>query len=78
MTAARKSEAADIAVGEIDFQAGRWSIPKARTKNGHGIVLPLHHLVLPDLRTLCPGHRPSAMAALSGDVAGNGFKGSAS
>jgi integrase len=74
-TAARESEAADIAVGEIDVADARWTIPGGRTKNGHGIALPLHQLVLPDLVTLLPAHDAGSGWRLLGDVAGSGFKG---
>jgi integrase len=74
-TAARESEAADIAVGEIDVSDARWTIPGGRTKNGHGIVLPLHQLVAPDLIALLPAHDARSGWRLLGDVAGAGFKG---
>jgi len=45
MTGCRVSEAANIAVGEINTLKGQWRIPPDRAKNGHGITLPLHPLL---------------------------------
>jgi integrase len=75
MTAARESEAADVAVGELDLAHARWAIPGDRTKNGRGIVLPLHPLLVPDLQTVWPRHGAGEGWRLLGDVAGSGFKG---
>ena len=77
MTAARQSEAANIAIGEIDLGIASWSIPGSRTKNKKGIVLPLHALLLADLEAVWPP-RDVAVGSrwrLLGDVAGDGFKG---
>jgi integrase len=40
LTGCREMEAADISIGEVDLQAGLWSILGSRTRNGRGIVLP--------------------------------------
>jgi integrase len=60
---------------EHDLQRARWAIPGARTKNGRGIVLPLHPLLLPDLEAVLAPSGAGATWRLLGDVAGNGFKG---
>lgn len=77
MTAAREMEVADIATGEIDLEAGMWSIPGSRTKNGRGIVLPLHPLLIADLRAVWPEHGNAAGPGwrLLGDIAGSGLRG---
>jgi integrase len=77
MTAAREMEVADIATGEIDLESGVWSIPGERTKNGRGIVLPLHPLLISNLRTVWPQHGGRAGTAwrLLGDIDGSGFRG---
>jgi integrase len=77
MTAARELEVADISTGEIDLDAGRWSIPGARTKNGCGIVLPLHPVLISDLEAVWPPHDATAGSRwrLLGDIDGNGLRG---
>lgn len=76
MTACRESEAADLAAGELDLEAARWSIPGSRTKNGRGIVLPLHPLLVADLRAVMPDIDPLAPDyRLLGAIAGSGFRG---
>jgi integrase len=76
MTAARRREVADIAIGELDLDAGTWSIPGNRAKNGVGITLPMHPLLIADLRAVWPEHA-SALAGwrLLGDIAGSGLSG---
>jgi integrase len=56
MTAARRQEVADIATGEVDLNAGLWTIPPQRAKNRRGITLPLHPLLLAELRAIWPAH----------------------
>jgi integrase len=77
MTAAREMEAADIAIGEIDLEGATWSIPGERTKNGLGITLPLHDLLMVDLRAVWPAHgeRAGDTWRLLGNIAGNGLRG---
>jgi integrase len=77
LTAAREMEVADIATGELDMDAGTWSIPGTRTKNGCGIVLPLPPLVVTDLQAVWPAHGAAAGPGwrLLGDIAGNGLRG---
>lgn len=52
LTAARAKEAADVATGEVERNAGRWTIPGERTKNGQAITLPLNGLALAELLTV--------------------------
>ncbi len=77
MTAAREMEVADIATGEVDLERGRWSIPAGRTKNGQGIVLPLHPLLITELHAVWPDHGAGAGPGwrLLGDISGNGLRG---
>ena len=76
MTAAREMEAADIATGEVDLDAARWSIPGGRTKNGFGIVLPLHLCLVEDLRcSLARPRRGRRSVAAAWAIAGSGLRG---
>jgi integrase len=77
MTAARQMEVADIATGEIDLNVGRWIIPGERTKNRRGIVVPLHPLLIAELRAVWPEHGERAGPAwrLLGGIAGSGLRG---
>jgi integrase len=70
-------EAADIAIREINLEAGRWSIPGSRTKNGQGIVLPLHPLLVEDLQAVWPeyGEQAGQDWRLLGAIAGSGLRG---
>jgi len=74
MTACREMEACDIAIGEIDFDVGTWSIPGNRTKNGRPIRLPLHAMLLGDLRAVMPDHDFGPGWRLLGEVKGNGLR----
>ena len=75
MTATRQMEVADVSIGEIDLEAGKWAIPGSRTKNGCGIVVPLHPLLLDDLRAIWPEHAAGPSWKLLGEIAGSGFRG---
>jgi integrase len=77
MTAAREMEVADIATGEVNLEEGRWSIPGSRTKNGLGIILPLHPLLIAELRAVWPEHgeRGGPSWRLLGGIAGSGLRG---
>jgi integrase len=76
MTAARRQEVADIAVGEVDLDRGLWSVPASRTKNGLGFVLPLHPLLIADLRHIWPAHTNAGLTwKLLGAIAGSGLSG---
>jgi integrase len=62
LTAARVGEAAGVAVGEIDADRLRWSLPASRAKSGNPITLPLPRFLVGDLLALAPegaalGHR---------------------
>lgn len=77
LTAARRGEVADIALGEVDRDAGLWTLPPARTKNRAGHAMPLCALALAELGAiwpddaaeLDPGHK------LLGRVRGSGLSG---
>jgi integrase len=62
-------------VGELDLDAGRWSIPGTRTKNDCGITVPLHPILVSDLRAVWPNHQPDGSWKLLGNVAGSGLRG---
>jgi integrase len=55
LTAAREMEVADIATGEVALEAGRWTIPQGRTKNGTPHTVPLCPLALAELSAVWPG-----------------------
>lgn len=75
LSACREMEAADIAVGEIDLEAGRWSIPAGRTKNGQAITLPLCALAIAELRAVLPEEDVGADYRLLGRIRGSGLRG---
>jgi integrase len=77
LTAAREMEVADIAMGEVDRAAGRWTIPGARTKNGLSHTVPLCPLALDEVAGVWPAHGDAGGSAcrLLGAFAGGGFRG---
>jgi integrase len=77
LTAAREMEVADIAIGEVDLDAGMWSVPGSRTKNGCAVVLPLPTLLLAELQAVWPSRGAAGGPSwrLLGDIAGNGLRG---
>ena len=75
LTGAREREVADMMAGELDLEAGRWSIPGARTKNRRGYVLPLSPLALGELRNVWPNEAPQPGDFILGRSASNGFSG---
>jgi integrase len=54
MTAARRGEVADIALGEVDRTAGLWTLPAPRTKNRSAHVVPLDRLAVEALSEIWP------------------------
>jgi integrase len=74
LTAARELEVADMAVGEVDLDAGLWSIDGKRTKNKQPITLPLHPILIDDLRKIWPKHDAGPGWRLLG-YKGNGLRG---
>jgi integrase len=74
LTAARVSEVADIAVGEINLLAGRWAIPASRAKNGNALAVPLHPLAIAELRRVWPEGASSPGYRLLGAVLGSGLQ----
>lgn len=75
MCGVREMEAADIATGEVDLAAGRWSLPAVRTKSRRALVLPLHPLLLAELEAVWPHHDAGTGWKLLGSVAGSGLRG---
>jgi integrase len=73
MTAARLSEAAGIAAGEVSFIAATWTILGARTKNRLPLTVPLHPLLQVELRAVWPAERISGGYRLLGAIKGSGF-----
>jgi integrase len=74
LTGARQLEIADIAVGEIDRAAGRWTIPGTRTKNGLAYTVPLGPLALDALAAVWPPAGVAGSYRLLGQVKGGGFR----
>ena len=60
---------------EIDRDAGRWTIPGARSKNGSGYTLPLGSLALAELANVWPNHEPDPGHLLLGRNERAGFRG---
>jgi integrase len=77
LTAAREMEVADIAFGEMDLAARRWTIPQARTKNGSSYAVPLCPLAVAEIAAVWPEHGASAKPhrRLLGAVDGGGLRG---
>jgi integrase len=75
LTACREMEAADVARGELDLDAGRWAIPATRTKNGNPITLPLCSLATAELRAVLPEDEIGAEYRLLGRIRGSGLRG---
>ncbi len=75
LTAAREGELADMVAGEVDLEAGRWTIPGARTKNRQGYTLPLSPIALAELATVWPNEDPEPGHFILGRTGGNGFRG---
>lgn len=77
LTAARRGEVADIAIGEVDRDAGLWTLPAPRVKNRSQHVIPLCPLALgavaaiwpDDVESLDPSYR------LLGKFHGSGLSG---
>ena len=75
LTAAREAEVADICAGEVDLDAGRWTIPATRTKNRHPLTLPLGMLAIAELRAVWPPSAPAPDWRLLGRSGNRGFQG---
>jgi integrase len=71
LTGCRVTEVADIATGEIDCEAACWSIPAARVKNRHAIILPLHPLALAEIAAVWPS-RAGTNSRMLGATPGSG------
>lgn len=66
LTAAREMEVADIAIGEVDRDAGQWRLPAERAKNGRALTLPLGPLALAELAAVWPNQAPPSYRRLLG------------
>jgi integrase len=77
LTAARELEVADLTAGEVDLQAGRWTIPGHRAKNETSITIPLSELALQELRAVWSGGEgePKDHWHLLGKTTRGGFRG---
>ena len=75
LCACREMEGADISVGEVNLDAGLWSIAGGRTKNGRPITLPLHPILVADLRAVWPDHEAGPVWRLLGQIKGSGLRG---
>jgi hypothetical protein len=74
MTGARSSEAAGIAVGEVDLLRQQWRIPPDRAKNHNAITLSLHALLCSELAGVWPQGQPRIGYRLLGSVPGSGLQ----
>lgn len=74
LTAARVNEAANIAVGEVSMLTGRWMPPGERVKNRNPITIPLHPLLLTELRAIWPEGNVAAGFKLLGAIRGSGLQ----
>jgi len=72
LTGCRRSEAADLAAGELD--QATWTIPSARAKNKQSITLPLGPLALAEIAAVWPAHEPHAGWRLFGHSPGMGVR----
>ena len=75
LTGCRVSEAAAIAMGELDVAAARWTIPAERAKNRRSITLPLLPLAMAELAAVLPEPLPGADYRLLGRASGSGLNG---
>ena len=75
LTGAREAEVAQIAAGELDLAAGRWTIPAERAKNGRPYTVPLCALALAELRAVWPNETPGPRYRLLGRSGAGGFTG---
>jgi integrase len=75
LTGAREDEVANIAKGEIDRAAGRWTIPIERAKNAREITVPLNDLAQAELAAIWPDDRAGDGYRLLGAIDGGGFSG---
>ena len=75
LTAAREAEVAQIAAGELDLAAARWTIPAERAKNGRAYTVPLCPLALAEVRTVWPNATPGPGVRLLGRSGASGFTG---
>ena len=64
LTGCRVSEAAGIAVGEVDVAASRWTIPVERAKNRHAITVPLPTSLAAELISFAPTGAPASYRLL--------------
>jgi len=75
LTAAREMEVADMAAGEVDLAASRWTIPAERAKNRTAYTVPLNGLAAAELRAVWPNDQPRADHRLLGRGSSSGFRG---
>jgi integrase len=75
LTGCRVSEAAGIAMGELDVRGARWTIPAARAKNRRAITIPLSALALAELAAIIPSAPPHLGYRLLGRRAGSPLSG---
>jgi len=75
LTAARELEVADMTAGEVDRDAGRWTVSGARTKNGVPYTVPLAGLALRELAAVWPNGEAEPAHLLLGRNEGGGFRG---
>lgn len=74
LTAARELEVADIQPAEVDLDAGRFTIPKERAKNGNAYTVPLSPLAVAELRAVWPVGAAAPDHRLLGRTGKSGFR----
>jgi integrase len=75
LCALREMECADLAVGEVNLMAARITLSGSRTKNRQSHTVPLHPLLITELRAIWPDRRVGESYRIFGAVKGSGFRG---
>ena len=75
LTGARRAEIGGLALGELDLEAGRWTLPATRAKNRRPLVRPLGPLAMAELRAVLPTGPVGAHHRLFGRVGAGPFAG---
>lgn len=75
LTGARRAEIGGLALGELDLEAGRWTLPAARAKNRRPLVRPLGPLALAELRAVLPAGPVAPTWRIFGSVGAEPYAG---
>ena len=74
LTGARRAEIGGLAIGELDLEAGRWTLPAARAKNRRPLIRPLGPLALAELRAVLPVGQVAPVHRLFGRTGAGPFQ----